>query len=188
MELQGRTLGLLGTGAIGSRVAEIACAFGLRVIAHDPAPREELVRKCRVAYLPLDEVLAQSDIVSLHLPLTAATRGAFSFRQFSRMKPTAIFINTAREAIVDQAALGDALQSGKIAAAGLDDLDLSREDARAILQAENVVLTAAHQVQHGRAIVKKTEICIDNIEAFIAGRPQHAGGFRARPAALRHQD
>jgi D-3-phosphoglycerate dehydrogenase len=173
LELQGKTLGLLGTGAIGGRVAEIACAFGLKVVAHDPHPRADLVRHGAVAYLPLDEVLAQSDIVSLHLPLTAATQGAFSFRQFSLMQPTAVFINTARHAIVDQAALGEALRDGKIAAAGLDDLDLSRGDASAILQAENVVLTPHIGFNTAEASVKKTDICLDNIEAFIAGRPQH---------------
>lgn len=172
-ELQGKTLGLLGTGAIGGRVAEIACAFGLRVVAHDVHPREDLVRRCAVVYLPLEEVLAQSDIVSLHLPLTAATQGAFSYREFSRMKPTAVFINTARHAIVDQAALGEALRSGQIAAAGLDDLDLGRDDARAVLEAENVLLTPHIGFYTAEAIVKKTDICLDNVEAFIAGRPQH---------------
>jgi D-3-phosphoglycerate dehydrogenase len=172
-ELQGKTLGLLGTGAIGGRVAEIARVFGLKVVAHDAHPREDLVRRCAVGYLPLEEVLAQSDIVSLHLPLAAATQGAFSYSEFSRMKRTAVFINTARHAIVDQAALCDALRSGRIAAAGLDDLDLGRDDARAVLQAENVVLTPHIGFNTAEAIVKKTDICLDNVEAFIAGRPQH---------------
>jgi phosphoglycerate dehydrogenase-like enzyme len=173
LELRGKTLGLLGTGAIGARVAEIAGAFGLRVIAHDPAPREDLVRKCRVAYLPLDEVLAQSDILSLHLPLTAATQGAFSFAQFARMKPAAVFINTARAAIVDQAALREALETGTIAAAGLDDLDLDQDGAFWFLEAGSVVLTPHIGFNTREAIIKKTDVCIDNIVEFIQGRPRH---------------
>jgi D-3-phosphoglycerate dehydrogenase len=173
VELKGKTLGLLGTGAIGGRVAEIAGAFGLRVIAHDKRPCEELIRRCRVAYRTLDAVLAESDILSLHLPLAADTAGAFGARQFGLMKPGAVFINTARAAIVDQAALWEALAAGKIAAAGLDDLDLEPAAAARFLSAENVVLTPHIGFNTAEAILKKTEICLDNVEAFIAGRPQN---------------
>ncbi|MFO7706864.1 MAG: 2-hydroxyacid dehydrogenase [Desulfobacterales bacterium] len=172
-ELHGKLLGILGTGAIGARVAEIAGAFGLRVIAHDAAPQRDLAQQGRISYLPLDKVLAQSDILSLHLPLTADTSGWFSSRQFALMKPSAVFINTARAAIVDQAALWDALHTGKIAAAGLDDLDLDQDSAQGILRAENVVLTPHIGFNTREAIIKKSEVCIDNIVSFLQGRPQH---------------
>lgn len=173
LELQGKVLGLLGTGAIGARVAEIAGAFGLKPIAFDVSPRAELTRRFQVEYLPLEEVLSRSDIVSLHLPLTESTRGFFSFGHFARMKPAAVFINTARAAIVDQEALWDALSAGRISAAGLDDLDLNRSEARGFLEDERVVLTPHIGFNTREAIIKKTDICIDNVVRFIQGHPRH---------------
>ena len=173
LELQGKVLGVIGTGAIGARVAEIAGAFGLKPIACDASPREELVRRFHVEYLSIEDVLARSDIVSLHLPLTESTVSLFSYGHFARMKPSALFINTARAAIVDQDALWDALDTGKIAAAGLDDLDLGRPGARRFLEAESVVLTPHIGFNTGEAILKKTDICIENVVRFLQGNPCH---------------
>jgi glyoxylate reductase len=106
MELAGRTLGIVGNGRIGRAVARRGAAFGMRVITSRPAP--------------LDELLAASDVVSLHVPLTPATRGLIGARELGLMKPTAILINTARGACVDEAALIDALDGGRIGGAGLD--------------------------------------------------------------------
>jgi phosphoglycerate dehydrogenase-like enzyme len=170
-ELKGKVLGLLGTGAIGARVAEIAGAFGMQLIAHDPVPRRGLAESFQIQYLPLPEVLRRSDILSLHLPLDPDTKGFFSAKDFAQMNPRAIFINTARQAIVDQDALLGALESGQIAAAGLDDIDLSRESGRRLLELEQVVFTPHIGFHTAEAIAQKTDICFENVIQFIRGKP-----------------
>jgi len=172
-ELKGRILGLLGTGAIGARVAEIARVFGMKIIAHDPFPREDLAGRLQIEYLPLPEVLRRSDILSLHLPLSADTKGFFSGKEFARMKPGAVFINTARQAVVDQDALLGALGSGRISAAGLDDIDLSRESGRRLLELEQVVFTPHIGFHTAEAIAKKTDICFENAIQYIRGNPMN---------------
>jgi phosphoglycerate dehydrogenase-like enzyme len=170
-ELKGKTLGLLGTGAIGTRVAEIAYALGMSLIAYDLAPRNQLTEKLHLAYLPLGEVLAGSDILSLHLPLTANTEHFLSIREFQQMKRGAIFINTARQAIVDQDALLRALESDRITAAGLDDIDLSLESGRRLLELEQVIFTPHIGFHTTEAITQKTDICFENVIQFIRGNP-----------------
>lgn len=171
MELKGKILGLLGTGAIGARVAEIARAFGMRLMAYDLVPRRGLAESLQIQYLPLPEVLKESDILSLHLPLTPKTKGFFSAKEFTQMNPRAIFINTARQAIVDQDALLEALESGRIAAAGLDDIDLSRESGRRLLELEQVVFTPHIGFHTAEAIAQKTDICFENVIQFVRGNP-----------------
>ncbi|MBF0531172.1 MAG: glycerate dehydrogenase [Deltaproteobacteria bacterium] len=172
-ELRGKRLGLLGTGAIGARVAEIASAFGSKLLAFDFYPKSSLAEKYNLEYLALDEVLTRSDIVSLHLPLTAATQGFISTREFDLMPPGAIFINTARAAIVDQAALLAALDSGRLSAAGLDDIDLTLESAQKLLDLDQVILTPHIGFNTREAILQKTDICIENIIQFLQGHPMN---------------
>jgi D-3-phosphoglycerate dehydrogenase len=125
----------------------------------------------QIEYRPPAEVLEKSDILSLHLPLNAETKGFFSFREFSQMKPGAVFINTARQAVVDQDALLGALQSGRVAAAGLDDVDLSRESGRLLLKMEQITFTPHIGFHTAEAIAKKTEICFENVIQFIRANP-----------------
>lgn len=139
-ELRGRTLGLVGYGAIGRRLATIArVGFGMPVIAHDPyvAESEE-----GVTLVDLDTLCSESDVVSIHAPLTETTRRMIGRPQFERMRETTIFINTARGHVVDQEALVEALNSGRIAGAGLDVVE---DDAlpldHALLQLDNVIVT-----------------------------------------------
>lgn len=120
LELKGRTLGLVGLGAIGQRVAAVGIAMGLKVIGHDPYAKS-LPAGITAAALP--ELLAQSDIVSLHCPLTADNRGMINRGSLAQMKDGAILINTARGGLVDEAAVRDALVSGKLRAAGLDSFE-----------------------------------------------------------------
>ena len=119
-EVKGMTLGLVGIGQVGTRVAEMAPAFGLKVLATDPfvAP-EEIARRGATA-VSLDELIARSDIVSLHCPRDASTLGMFGAAQFARMKRGAYFVTTARGGIHDERALADALKSGHLAGAGVD--------------------------------------------------------------------
>jgi D-3-phosphoglycerate dehydrogenase len=170
-ELRGKILGLLGTGAIGARVAEIAGVFGMKIIAHDPLPREDLAGRLGIEYLALPEVLRRSDILSLHLPLSADTKGFFSAPELAQMKPGAVFINTARQAVVNQDALLEALESGRISAAGLDDIDLSRESGGRLLKLDQVVFTPHIGFHTAEAIAKKTDICFENVIRFVRGNP-----------------
>jgi D-3-phosphoglycerate dehydrogenase len=121
-ELEGRVLGLVGCGRIGRRFGRKARALGMRLCGSDPhvAPDDPELRGLELRLGSLDEVLAQSDVVSLHLPLSAETRGLLDETRLRRMKPGALLVNTARGGIVDEAALAAALRSGHLAGAALD--------------------------------------------------------------------
>jgi len=140
--LAGRTLGLVGLGRIGKAITPRAQALGLTVIAYDPFPDAAFAQQHAVKLCPLDELLAQADIVSLHLPGTAETARMFDARRFSQMKRGSVFINTARGGLVDEDALIDALQSGQLWGAGLDTFVTEPLPATSRLcQLDNVVLT-----------------------------------------------
>ncbi len=133
-DLCGRTLGIIGMGHIGQRVASLAHAFQMKVIAHDVATPEDIARTLQFDFVPLDELLAHSDILSLHATLSSRTYHILNRKTFARCKRGAIVINTARGALIDTAALREALDSGQLGGAGLD-----------VLQDERVLRdTAAH--------------------------------------------
>lgn len=119
-DLCGKTIGVVGTGAIGRSVVRIACGFDMNVLANDINPDPSFARGWNARYVPLDVLLSQSDIVSLHVPLTSDTQGMIDESAFRRMKNGVVFINTARGEVAETDALLTALQSGKVAAAGLD--------------------------------------------------------------------
>jgi D-3-phosphoglycerate dehydrogenase len=121
LELQGRTLGLVGLGAIGARVATTGIALGMRVIAHDPYAA---AAPAGVELLPLSEVIAGADVLSLHCPLTADNANMLNAATLATMRPGAILVNTARGGLIDEAALADALRSGALRAAGLDSFQV----------------------------------------------------------------
>jgi D-3-phosphoglycerate dehydrogenase len=121
--LRGRTIGLVGLGRIGRAVASRAVAFGMRVLACEPLGDPETDRRLGIERVGLDELLADSDIVSLHLPLLASTRGLFDRSAFARMKPGSLLINTSRGGLIVEDDLIDALRSGQLAGAGLDVFD-----------------------------------------------------------------
>lgn len=140
-ELRGRTLGIVGFGRIGQATAERARAFGMRVIATCRPPGETgPPLPPDVACLPLDEVLAAADVVSLHVPLTPATRHLIGARELARMKPTAVLVNTARGPVVDEAALVDALTERRIAGAALDVFEREPAVHHGLLGLDHVVL------------------------------------------------
>jgi D-3-phosphoglycerate dehydrogenase len=120
IELRGKVLGVVGLGRIGAHVAGIARAFGMKVAAHDPFLTEQRAQALSVELLPLDALLERADVVTLHLPLTDATRHLVDARGLALMKPTAVLVNTARGGLVDEAALLDALEGGRLAGAALD--------------------------------------------------------------------
>jgi D-3-phosphoglycerate dehydrogenase len=140
--LREQTLGIVGFGRIGQTLARKATGIGLLVVAADPALTQE--RTAGVRLLPLETLLATADFVSLHVPLLPATRHLIGAAELARMKPTAYLLNCARGGIVDQAALLEALQRGRIAGAGLDVLESEPPDAatlRTLLALPNVLVT-----------------------------------------------
>jgi glyoxylate reductase len=168
----GKTIGLVGGGGrIGRAVARRARGFDMRILYWSPRRKpESLERELDMTYVPLDELLAQSDFVSIHSPLTPQTRHQIGKRELARMKRTAFLINTARGAIVDETALTRALQRGRIAGAGLDVFEHEPKVAPALLAMKNVVTTP----HLGSAVVEVREqmanIVVDNVLALIAGK------------------
>ncbi|WP_448534930.1 phosphoglycerate dehydrogenase, partial [Pseudothermotoga sp.] len=124
LELQGKTLGIVGFGSIGKEVAKRALCLGMRVLVYDPYVEESMLRELGVERAELDELLRQSDFVSLHVPLNESTRHLIDHEKISLMKKTAYLINTARGGVVDETALVEALKSGQIAGAALDVFDV----------------------------------------------------------------
>ncbi len=169
-DLAGSTLGLIGFGALGKSVARLGAAFGMRVLAYDPvADGLPFVQMTGV-----DDILAQSDVVSLHLPLSDDTRHMIGREQLARMKPGALLINTARGGLVDEHALAAALREGRIGGAGFDVL--SREppgDDNPLLQLRlpNFILTPHVAWASAQAMQALADQLVDNIEAFAAGAP-----------------
>lgn len=145
LELAGLCLGLVGLGRIGSRVAYLACAIGMRVVAYDPYVPPEKAAALGVALYPtLETVLGEADIVSLHLPATPQTKNLIDAAALACMKPGAMLVNTARGALVDEAALVAALDGGHLRAAALDVLACKPADIlvdHPLLHRENVILT-----------------------------------------------
>jgi len=140
--LRGKTLGLVGLGRIGRAMVPRARAFGMTVLAYDPIADPDFDHRAGIVRKSLDDLLAEADVLSLHLPLTPATRDLIDDRRLALMKPSAILINTARGGLVDEAALHRALTEGRLAGAGLDVFQNEPpEPGNALLQLENVVAT-----------------------------------------------
>lgn len=173
-DLAGKTVGIIGMGAIGQRVARILKAFDCRLLAvkREKRPLEE---ELAVEYVSLEKLLKESDIVTLHCPLNETTLGLIGEKELSLMKESAYLINTARGPVVDGSALVDALQKGGIAGAGLDVFDseppLSTE--LPVLKLENVVVTPHIAFATDEAFVRRADIVVDNIFSWIDGNPKN---------------
>lgn len=140
--LIGKTLGLIGVGNIGAEVVRLAAPFDMRFLAYDPYLDAALARSLEVQAVDLDTLLSRSDIVSIHCPLTAETRGLLGPARLALMKPTAFLVNMARGPIVDQRALAEALGAGRLAGAGLDVFEREPPDPDdPILRLDNIVLS-----------------------------------------------
>jgi glycerate dehydrogenase len=174
-DLHGATLGIVGSGSLGSGVARLAGAFGMRVLRAEhkgvPAPRP--------GYTDFEQVLRAADAITLHCPLTAQTEGLIGEAELRAMKPTALLINTARGGIVDEAALVRALKEGWIAAAGFDVITAEPPPAGHPLVAPDLLalpnfLLTPHVAWASRpAMQALADQLIDNIEAFVAGSPRN---------------
>lgn len=169
-DLAGSRLGIVGYGALGKRVAQIGRAFGMQVAATSRSP----IQDPDVLALPLAELLATSDVVSLHLPLSDATRHMIGAAELASMKRSAILINTARGGLVDEAALAAALRDGTIAGAGFDVLSKEPpvpDNPLLQLRLPNFVLTPHVAWASGGAMQTLADMLVDNLEAWVAGAP-----------------
>lgn len=172
-ELQGKTLGLLGLGAIGSHTAKLAAGLGMKPIAWSWNLDPERAARLGVELVDRDELFRRSDIVSVHLKNTPEARGAVGKRELSLMKPSAILINTARAALLDQDAVVEALQSGQIAGAGLDVYltEPLPPEENPFKGMENVVLMPHAGGVTAESSVRSNKAPVDNVIAFLEGRP-----------------
>lgn len=194
-DLAQKTIGVIGTGNIGRHVIRIAKGFEMRVLAFDARPDQALARKLEFRYVDLDELLSVSDVITLHVPSLPETRHLLSSEAFKQMKEGAVIINTARGDLIDTRALIQALNSGRLAAAGLDvlpDEPMIREEAELIcsifcnqhdlrdlvanhvlLQMRNVIVTPHSAFNTREAVDRITTTTIKNIEAFLHGTPKN---------------
>lgn len=191
-DLFGKTLGIVGTGAIGRNVCALGRALGMKVVAFDVVADDIWAADCGVSYETLDEVLREADVVSLHIPSLPQTRHLIDAQKISLMKSGAMLINTARGEVVDTIALVEALRSGHIAGAGLDVLEAEHElRAATSAQSENMELSAILAANHeliampnvvvtphvgfNTAEAKReiTDITLANIQAFATGTIQN---------------
>ncbi len=193
-DLNGKTLGVLGTGRIGTKVIEIAKGFKMKVIAYDKYPNKKSAETLGFQYVDWQELLKQSDIVSLHLPLTDETFHFLNRDTIASMKQGAVVINTARGGLIDSQALTEALMNGRLRGAGLDVLEeeaLIREEAQLLLdnvprerlatmlrshillRLKNVIITPHCAFSSQESLHRLVEVTLENIKAFVDGKPQN---------------
>lgn len=195
-DLKGKTIGVIGTGNIGENVIRIAKGFGMHVLANDVKPREELQDTLGFQYTDLENLLQESDVVSLHVPATDQTKNLISHDQFDLMKEGSVLINTSRGSIVNVEALIKALSTGRLRAAGLDVLPEEptvREEAEVLksvyekkhdltalladhvlLRLRNVVITPHNAFNTEEATEQIVNTTIKNIQGFIHNNPQNS--------------
>lgn len=168
-EIKGKKFGIVGTGAIGLKTAEIAKAFGCRVYAYSRTQKEIE----GITYLPLDELFSECDIISLHVPLTESTKGLINAEKLALMKKTAVLINTARGPVVDSSALAEALADGKIAGACIDVFENEPPVAKEhpLLNAPNVIVTPHIAFATAEAMEIRAGMVFENVTAYLDGKP-----------------
>jgi phosphoglycerate dehydrogenase-like enzyme len=168
----GKTIGVIGLGRVGGKVATIAKAFDMNVIAWSQNMTAEKAAAAGATLVTKDELLAQSDVVTIHLVLGDRTRGLIGAREFGLMKPTAFLINTSRGPIVDEAALLDALRGGRIAGAGLDVFDIEPLPADHPLRTQpNTVLTPHIGYVSQESYATFYSQMVEDVEGWLDGKP-----------------
>jgi phosphoglycerate dehydrogenase-like enzyme len=174
VELYGKTIGIIGTGAIGCRVAEIAKAFKMRVLGCDKYPNLKRAEEVGMRYVDLYTLLKESDFITLHVTLTSETERLIGKKEIEAMKNGAVVINTSQGKVIDEKALVDALKSGKLSFAGLDVFE---EEPPAkdnpLFRLDNVILSPHIGFNTTEAAKRCTDICIDNVVKFLEGHPQN---------------
>ncbi|MEY2428454.1 MAG: glycerate dehydrogenase [Verrucomicrobiota bacterium] len=171
IELDGLTIGIVGFGRIGRAVSELAAAFGMSVLAYAPTPKSA---PGVVRFVDLETLFRTSDFVSLHCPLTAETKNLVNAQRLSWMKPAAFLLNTSRGKLIDEAALADALNEGRIAGAGLDVLSVEPPPIQnPLLKAKNCIITPHLAWATRAARLRLMNIAVENTRAFLQGRPRN---------------
>lgn len=173
IELAGKNLGLIGFGRIGQNFAKIAEALGMNILAYDEYPNKDLESET-TRYVELDELLEQSDVISLHCPLFESTEGIINKDSIAKMKDSVMIINTSRGPLIVEEDLADALNNGKVAGAALDVLSVEPPQMdNPLMTAKNCIITPhiawAPKESRGRLM----DIAVDNLEKFLAGMPQN---------------
>lgn len=167
-EMDGRTLGIVGYGSIGKKVAKIAQAFDMKVLAYNRSPKKDE----SVRFVEMDELLEKSDIVSIHCPLNSDSEKMCNKEFFEKMKDGALFINTSRGGVVDEQALIDAVKSKKISGAGLDVVAVEpMEKHEEILDIDNIIITPHSAWAPVETRTRLVEIVKNNIKKWVAGEP-----------------
>jgi glycerate dehydrogenase len=167
-DVAGSTMGIVGYGAIGREIGKRAAALGMKVLPYDVVAQPGLV--------DFETLVKESDVITLHMPLTPETKNMFGAKELKMMKPTAILINTARGGLVDEAALAEALKNGTIAGAGFDVLTVEPpKDGNILLDLDlpNLIITPHVAWASQEAMQILADQLIDNVEAFVAGKPQN---------------
>jgi D-3-phosphoglycerate dehydrogenase len=173
-ELTGKTLGIIGTGNIGCRIAEIARAFQMQVLGYDKYPNPKRAEEIGFKNVDLDTLLKNSDIVTLHVTLTPETEKLIGKREIGIMKNNAVIINTSQGKVMDEKALVEALKSNKLSFAGLDVLEEEPPPKNnPLFKLDNTVLSPHIAFNTVEAEARCTDICVDNVAKFIEGKPQN---------------
>lgn len=173
-ELAGKTLGIIGTGAIGCRVAEIAKAFKMQLLGYDKYPNLKRAEEIGMKYVDLYTLLKESDFITLHVTLTSETEGLIGKKEIEAMKKGAVIINTSQGKVIDEKALIDALKSGKLSYAGLDVFEEeppAKDDP--LFKLDNTILSPHIGFHTVEAAKRCTDICIDNVVKFLGGHSQN---------------
>ena len=171
VELEHKTMGIIGLGRIGQSVARIALALGMKVIAHD-AVQSDAMKALGIEYVGLDNLLAASDVISLHCPLFESTKKMINREAIAKMKRGVILLNNSRGALIDEEALADALRNGQVYAAGLDALDGEPPSPdHPLLHAPNCFITPHISWAALECRRRLVRYAIDNLEAFLSGKP-----------------
>ncbi len=170
IELFGKTLGLVGCGRIGGEVAKRADALGMKVVAYDPYLPQEVQDKICARFITLEDVLSVSDFVSIHAMLTDETRGMIGREQFEMMKETAYVVNCARGPIIDETALVEALEQGKIRGAALDVFEKEPPEGSPLLSAPNVAFTPHLGASTVEGQIKAGTTTAEQVDKILAGK------------------
>lgn len=172
IELDGLTLGIVGYGRIGQAVARLASAFGMKLLVHTRTPPREPSEG--PAFVSLETLFRQSDVISLHCPLTPETRHLVNAERLAWMKPTAFLLNTSRGPLIDEPALAEALKAGRLAGAGLDVLSVEPPPPdNPLLTARHCLITPHHAWATRAARARLMHVVVANVRAFLDGRPQN---------------
>ena len=175
IELYGKTLGIIGTGSIGCRVAEIAKAFKMRILGYDKYPNVKRAEEIGMKYVDLYTLLKESDFITLHVTLTSETERLIGKKEIEAMKKGVVLINTSQGKVVDEKALVDALKSGKMSFAGLDVFgEEPPAKDNSLFKLDNTILSPHVGFHTTEAAKRCTDICIENVVKFLEGHLQNA--------------